>query len=170
MKITRGQAEWVLLIHDRWRGMRKRCVPGTSKSKHHGDKGIRVCKKWDTDFWQFFQWALDTGFRPELTLGRKRNSGNYCPSNCSWETYEEQNRNKTNNVLVVSRVANIKWLLKHDKSPSAIAKYYNVSRGVIQEIDRNRNWKSVISKKPQNYRQLSLLPNRIKRQRKVFNE
>lgn len=171
MKVSREQAEWVLILHDRWRQMRKRCVPNTSKSHHHGDKGIRVCRQWDKDFWTFFEWAKVSGFHPSLTLGRKRNSGNYCPSNCQWETYEQQNRNKTNNALTEKQAAEIKWLLSESKSPTAIANLYGVGRGVVQEIDRGRNWKSVVSKRPKRYTiLLKQLPDRIIRAKKVIQE
>jgi len=58
----------------------------------YGGRGIGVCKAWQ-DFGEFFR---DMGKRPEgMTIGRKDNDGDYEPSNCEWQTWEQQRAEKT---------------------------------------------------------------------------
>lgn len=81
--------------------MRDRCNNPNNKSfKHYGGRGIKVCKEWDKDFMNFYTWAMDNGYKEGLTLDREEVNGNYEPSNCSWKTNLEQQRNRRNNHYV----------------------------------------------------------------------
>lgn len=73
--------------------MLDRCLNTTSK--HYpgwGGKGITVCSRW-RDFRLF---VADMGPRstPYHTLERKKNVGNYTPSNCVWATRTTQAINR----------------------------------------------------------------------------
>ena len=63
-------------------------------------KGIRVCEEWWNNPQAFFDWALQNGYRDDLTLDRIDTLGDYEPSNCRWITKAEQQRNRTNNHFV----------------------------------------------------------------------
>lgn len=82
-----------------WRGMIRRCY---SPSAHgyglYGGRGISVCDEWKS----FDNFYLDMGPRlsSELTLDRVDTNGNYCPVNCRWATWKDQNRNKRNNRIL----------------------------------------------------------------------
>lgn len=65
--------------------------------KDYGGRGISVCDEWQKDFLNFYEWAISNGYKEGLTLDRKNNDGNYCPSNCRWVTHKEQQNNKRNN-------------------------------------------------------------------------
>lgn len=83
-----------------WINMLSRCSNKKTKGwKNYGGRGISVCKRWSISFENFLS---DVGLRPtsKHTLDRKRNSGNYTPSNCRWATYEQQNNNTRRNVLL----------------------------------------------------------------------
>lgn len=81
-----------------WRAMKSRCQnPHNASFKHYGGRGIKVCKRW-MKFENFFE---DMGNPPaRMTIERKNNNGNYCPSNCKWATYSEQARNRSNNRII----------------------------------------------------------------------
>ncbi len=60
---------------------------------------ITIDESWDA-FDSFYQWAVTSGYRDDLTLDRKNNDGPYSPANCRWATYREQNRNYSRVVYV----------------------------------------------------------------------
>lgn len=64
---------------------------------------ITVCEEWrnkETGFLTFYNWAIESGYRDNLSIDRINNYGNYCPENCRWATNKEQANNKTNNVII----------------------------------------------------------------------
>lgn len=88
-------------IYSRWQAMKKRCYDKKNISyKDYGARGIKVCDEWKNNPLKFYEWALNSGFSPELTLDRIDVNGDYCPENCKWSTRKEQNRNKRNNHLI----------------------------------------------------------------------
>lgn len=77
--------------------MIERCYDKNSiRYKDWGGRGIIVCDEWKNDFKVFFNWALNNGYKNNLTIDRINNNGNYEPNNCKWATIKEQNRNSRN--------------------------------------------------------------------------
>lgn len=81
-----------------WESMRSRCETPTAKEfKDYGGRGVKVCKRWSL----FENFIADMGEpAPGMTLERKKNSGNYEPGNCTWETRLVQANNTRANVIV----------------------------------------------------------------------
>lgn len=78
-----------------WFSMVARCTRQTDPSfNRYGALGIRVCDKWKDDFRAFI---ADMGDRPSPrhTIGRIDSSSGYCPENCRWETWVEQQNNRS---------------------------------------------------------------------------
>jgi hypothetical protein len=97
--LKHGKASPKYRLYRIWCGMLSRCYKSYSTGfQKYGGRGITVCEEWH-DFKVFEEWALSNGYNDNLTIHRK-NDGNYCPSECSWETYEVQNNCKSDNIKV----------------------------------------------------------------------
>lgn len=84
-----------------WAGMKDRCYNSKNiKYKDYGGRGIAVCSEWFRDFQAFYDWSMQNGYQPDLTIDRTDVNGNYEPSNCRWATYAEQSNNTRRNVVV----------------------------------------------------------------------
>ena len=80
--------------------MRSRCNrPKDSAWSDYGERGIKVCKRWDKSFENFWE-DMGPTYKPGLTLERRHNDKNYTPSNCCWATRSQQQRNRRNNKLL----------------------------------------------------------------------
>ena len=77
-----------------WSGMIQRCTnPVTNNFHDYGGRGIRVCKLWSNDFIEFKDWALQNGYKDNLTIERKNVNGGYIPKNCTWIPPALQHKN-----------------------------------------------------------------------------
>jgi len=106
-----------------WRNMRSRCEsPGSDDFHRYGARGISVCSEWH-DFGTFRSWAMDSGYRPSLTLERKRVNEGYCPDNCTWADRTQQARNRRSSRFIEhdgKRLTLIEWAHKTGIGQSTI--------------------------------------------------
>lgn len=81
-----------------WNGMKSRCYyPKNNRYHRYGARGITVCDEWKDDFAAFRDWALDNGYRDDLTIDRIDNDKGYYPDNCRWVTLKKQANNSPKN-------------------------------------------------------------------------
>lgn len=88
-------------LHIIWDAMKKRCYLNSHiHYLNYGGRGIEVCEEWKNNFMSFYNWAIDNGYKDDLTIDRIDSDKNYCPENCRWITYKQQANNKRNNHFV----------------------------------------------------------------------
>ena len=82
--------------------MKTRCYNKKRKTyKNYGGRGIIICDEWLNNFDNFYNWAINNGYKDNLTIDRINVNGNYEPSNCRWVIMKEQFHNRTDNVYFI---------------------------------------------------------------------
>lgn len=101
-----------------WRAMKARCnIPSCSNYEYYGGRGIKVCDEWINDFEAFKQWAIKNGYADKLTIDRIDVSGDYCPENCRWISFQENcwNRDKKPRKTNTSGYPGVMWRKDSEK-------------------------------------------------------
>ena len=87
-------------LFGRWSNMLCRCEnPHAINYADYGGRGITVCEEWH-DFQKFYDWAMESGYSPGLSVDRIDNSKGYSPDNCRWATLNEQAANRRSTRLI----------------------------------------------------------------------
>lgn len=73
--------------------------PNNNVYQYYGAKGVKLCSEW-LNFENFYNWAINNGYKEGLSIDRINVNGDYEPSNCRWATKEEQSNNRSNNHLI----------------------------------------------------------------------
>ena len=69
-------------LYTTWSDMKYRCDnPHATGFENYGGRGIAMCDEW-RDFENFYDWAMNNGYRDDLTIDRINNDGDYTPDNC----------------------------------------------------------------------------------------
>lgn len=82
-------------------GMKQRCYNKNERSyKWYGAKGIKVCNEWLDNPELFEKWAIENGYKDNLTIDRIDENKDYEPSNCRWKTLEQNARYKSTTSMI----------------------------------------------------------------------
>lgn len=81
--------------------MKSRCYnENFPRYKYYGGRGITICDEWKNSPEMFMFWAIENGYRDDLTIDRIDNNKGYSPENCRWVDFFIQNNNSTNNRYI----------------------------------------------------------------------
>lgn len=90
-----------LRLHMIWKSMKNRCSANSGKHyKNYKLRGISVCEEWKNDFNTFYEWAINNGYYPTLSIDRIDGTKGYSPDNCRWATAKMQANNIRTNVII----------------------------------------------------------------------
>lgn len=124
-----------------WANMLQRCNnPNKKEYIHYGGRGIQVCKEWEESV-NFIDWALENGYRDELTIERIDVNGNYEPSNCTWVSRSVQSNNKRNTkkTLINKELLSFRDIAtKYEISYSTVRDRYNSGKRNLDLIYKKR--------------------------------
>lgn len=82
-----------------WYGIRKRIYYKKDKEYHnYGGRGIKLCAEWQ-NYLSFKEWALNNGYKDNLTIERKNFNKDYCPENCTWIPMNQQGLNRRGLIM-----------------------------------------------------------------------
>ena len=83
-------------LYREWASIKRRCYLKSDPSyKNYGGREIEMCDSWKNSFELFAEWATTNGYSDDLTIERINVNGNYCPENCKWIPWSEQQGNRT---------------------------------------------------------------------------
>lgn len=84
-----------------FKGMRSRCYnPNGRQFKNYGGRGIKICDEWLEDKNKFILWAVENGYKKNLSIDRINVDGDYTPINCRWADKITQANNMRTNTHI----------------------------------------------------------------------
>ena len=109
-----------------WEWSLQRCYTKTNNAyPNYGGRGIKVCERWTEKPYGFSNFIKDmgpkpsyertaTGGKPLYSLDRIDPNGDYCPENCRWASWIEQESNKRNSSETpgIHRQCRM-WIVRH---------------------------------------------------------
>lgn len=115
------------LIYKRYIDIKTRCYNQKYKRfNDYGGRGIMMCDEWNRNFNNFYDWSINNGFSPELSIDRIDNNGNYCPSNCRWVDAKTQGNNRRTNIFI-----------SHNGETHTVAEWSDIT-GIPSNVIRKR--------------------------------
>ena len=120
-------------LYEVWKTIKQRCLNPKNVSYHnYGGRGITICDDWKNDYFCFYEWSINNGYKEGLSIDRINNNGNYEPNNCRWTTRIVQNNNtRANNYITINN---------ETKTLAEWCRHYNISYSLVRQRYKRYNW------------------------------
>ena len=106
---------------------------GLKHRRHYEQPNI--CEEWQ-EYKNLKKWAIENGYKENLTIDRIDNKKGYMPSNCQWITLQE-NSGKDKKIFTKEQKVEIYKKRKNFRlTQIEMAKLLNVSRNTIQRLEK----------------------------------
>lgn len=134
-------------IYKIWSSMKNRCyLKSHIAYKNYGGRGIKVCDEWKNDVVEFYNWAINNGYKDNLSIDRINNELNYCPENCRWATSLQQQNNTRNNlkyvyngeILTLAEISR-KYNINYSTLFNRIKKNPDIKLAIEKPIDKSKS-------------------------------
>jgi hypothetical protein len=134
-------------LYKRWRNMIHRCYYENDINYHnYGGRGIYVCDEWynpslkgdelratgNPYYIAFYNWAMESGYEPSLSIDRIDVDGPYSPDNCRWVTQKQQVANLRRNKYITVDGEKLTYAEYEQK--------YGLSESIVSSLTRNCGW------------------------------
>lgn len=124
-------------LYNRWKSMKQRCLnPNNKAYNNYGKRGITICDEW-LDYNNFYNWAINHGYKDDLQLDRIDNNKGYEPNNCRWIKPIINNHNRRITAKIdgiplkdFAIIHNMKYSLVHTR-------YYSLKKKSIEINTQN---------------------------------
>ncbi len=132
-------------LYDVWKGMKARCRDKKNISYiRYGAKGVKVCDEWANNFFAFYNWAIENGWKQGMQIDKDIKAKKlgvpaivYSPEMCSVVTRTQNVRVSRQTKLNINKVQEIR---KSSISNRLIAEKYGLHISTIQRIKSNKSW------------------------------
>lgn len=130
-------------LYDVWENIVDRCENSKSLSyKDYGGRGIKICDKWRKHPDKFIKFALENGWKKDLTTDRIDVNGNYEPNNVRFVNRHIQSANQRKSIKNKSGYVGITW----DKTRSKWISWISINKKT-HNLGRFDNKKDALDKR-----------------------
>lgn len=144
-------------IEKKYNTIKNRCYNKNDDSyKFYGAKGIGICKEWLNYPPSFEKWALNNGYKDNLTIDRINSNKDYSPENCRWVSAIDNSKYKsTTKIMTVDDISHTgrEWAEVLDLGTNVIntmLREYPEDK-VKEFISKRMKDKTIIRKSKQNW-------------------
>jgi hypothetical protein len=141
-RFNKSSKAWTRIRHIRNKMIQRCHFEHNDKYYAYGAKGMKVCDLWRNSLEEFYNWAINNGYKDKLTIDRIDNNKGYSPDNCRWTTLTEQSRNKRN-VISIDTVKEIRNLLSKGYTHQHISNIVMVNKCRVDDISSGRSWSDI---------------------------